>query len=92
MQASREHYCVNKAVTSKPSISEECDKLMRSDGMSCSYHSNFTRLLGPSLADKLKVIDLAACLFSLVAAKHRAASASKAWVLLACAESRCAGS
>ena len=54
-QASREQYCVNKAVTSKPSISEECDRLLGGDGLSCSYHSNFNRLLGSSLADKLKV-------------------------------------
>ena len=54
-QASREQYCINKAVTSKPSISEECDRLLGGDGLSCSYHSNFNRLLGSSLADKLKV-------------------------------------
>ena len=55
MQASREQYCVNKAVTSKSNKEEECDKLLSSDGPSCAYYTNVNKLYGSQAASSLKV-------------------------------------
>ncbi|KAK9811933.1 hypothetical protein WJX73_000684 [Symbiochloris irregularis] len=56
--ASREHYCINKAVTIKPNKEEECDKLLSGEGASCQYYSNVSRLYGISSNPTLKVHDI----------------------------------
>lgn len=55
VQASREHYCVNKAVVSKPNKEEECDKLLSNDGPSCKYYTNVSKLYGVQATSTLKV-------------------------------------
>ena len=55
MQASREHYCINKAVTTKANKEEECDKLLSGEGASCQYYTNVNRLYGISSNPQLKV-------------------------------------
>ena len=40
MQASREHYCVNKAVMKKPNKDEECNNLIGDGGAGCANFKN----------------------------------------------------
>ena len=53
-QASREHYCVNKAVNTKANKEEECEKLLRGDGPSCQFYSNVNKLHGVHAMQSLK--------------------------------------
>lgn len=40
LKASREHYCINKAVQKKANKDEECDKLISGDGSGCAFFKN----------------------------------------------------